>query len=245
MIARQMSNVEPIAPAEEVGQSTFPFATWSPWLALGGAVLALVVGGVLGLPFIFSEGSGEGEELSMFANVAIQICTGIGFIIVPIALASHYGGNFKAWMRRLGFVSFELSQAAKWIGIGILSYFAFATAYALVFGVPEQDDIAGDFGPIGIQILLIVFLAPFAEEICFRGMLFGGLRTRLPWWAAALGAGLFFGMLHYSTGPSAVPSLVVLGAIFAVVYEKTGSIWPAIIMHTLNNAFALAVLSSS
>jgi membrane protease YdiL (CAAX protease family) len=38
---------------------------------------------------------------------------------------------------------------------------------------------------------------------------------------------------------------VVLGAIFAVVYEKTGSIWPAIIMHTVNNAFALAVLSSS
>jgi membrane protease YdiL (CAAX protease family) len=39
--------------------------------------------------------------------------------------------------------------------------------------------------------------------------------------------------------------LVVLGAIFAVVYEKTGSIWPPIIMHTANNAFALAVLSST
>jgi membrane protease YdiL (CAAX protease family) len=76
-------------------------------------------------------------------------------------------------------------------------------------------------------------------------MLFGGLRTRLPLWAAALGAGLFFGMLHYATGPSAVPSLVALGAIFAVVYEKSGSIWPPIIMHALNNAFALAVLSSS
>jgi membrane protease YdiL (CAAX protease family) len=76
-------------------------------------------------------------------------------------------------------------------------------------------------------------------------MLFGGLRTRLPLWAAALGAGAFFGLLHYATGPSAVPSLVVLGVIFAVVYEKTESIWPPIIMHVVNNAFALAIINAS
>jgi membrane protease YdiL (CAAX protease family) len=244
-MARQMEDTEPLEPAGDPGRTSYPFATWSPWLALGGAVLALIVGGVISLPFILSESPGEGEELSMFANVAIQICTGIGFIIVPVALASHYGGGLRTWMRRLGFVSFQPGKAAKWIGIGILAYFGFAIVYALAFGTPEQDDIAGDFGPIGIQFLLIVLLAPFAEEICFRGMLFGGLRTRLPLWAAALGAGLFFGMLHYSTGPSAVPSLVVLGAIFAVVYEKTGSIWPPIIMHVVNNAFALAVLNAS
>jgi membrane protease YdiL (CAAX protease family) len=240
-----MEDTEPFEPAGDPGKTTFPFATWSPWLALGGAVVALLAGLIISLPFFLAESPGDGEELSLFANVAIQICTGIGFIIVPIALASHYGGGLKASMRRLGFVSFTPSTAAKWIGIGILSYFAFAIVYATVFGTPEQDDIAGDFGPIGIQILLIVFLAPFAEEICFRGMVFGGLRTRLPMWAAALGAGLFFGMLHYTTGPSAVPSLVVLGVIFAVIYEKTGSLWPPIIMHVVNNAFALAVLNAS
>jgi len=163
---------------------------------------------------------------------------------VPIAVASHYGGGLRQIMGRLGFVSFRAAAAAKWIGIGILAYFGFAIAYAIVFGPPEQDDIAGDFGPIGIQFLLIVILAPLAEEICFRGMLFGGLRTKLPFWAAALGAGAFFGLLHYTTGPSAVPSLVALGVIFALVYEKTGSLWPAIIMHVVNNGFALAVLNS-
>jgi membrane protease YdiL (CAAX protease family) len=240
-----MEDQEPLEPAGDPAKTTYPYATWSPLLALGAAVAALFAGLLLSLPFFLVESPGDGEELSLFGNVAIQICAAIGFIIVPIALASHYGGNFKHVMARLGFVSFEVKTAAKWIGIGILSYFAFAIVYAAVFGAPEQDDIAGDFGPIGIQFLLIVILAPLAEEICFRGMLFGGMRSRLPFWAAALGAGMFFGLLHYTTGPSAVPSLVVLGVIFALIYEKTGSIWPAIIMHTMNNAFALAVLNAS
>lgn len=239
-----MEDQEPLEPAGDPGKTTYPYATWPPLLALGAAVAALFAGLVLSVPFFLVETPGDGEELSLFANVAVQVCTGIGFIIVPIALASHYGGGLRQSMGRLGFVPFSNRTAAKWIGIGILSYFAFAIAYAGVFGAPEQDDIAGDFGPIGVQFLLIVILAPFAEEICFRGMLFGGLRTRLPFWAAALGAGLFFGLLHYTTGPSAVPSLVALGVIFALVYEKTGSIWPAVIMHVVNNAFALAVLNA-
>ncbi len=240
-----MEEQEPLEPAGDPGKTTYPYATWPPLLALGAAVAALFAGLVLSLPFFLVESPGDGEELSLFGNVAIQICTGIGFIVVAVALASHYGGGFRQWMGRLGFVSFKAGEAAKWIGIGILSYFAFAIIYAAVFGAPEQDDIAGDFGPIGIQILLIVILAPFAEEICFRGMLFGGLRTKLPFWAAALGAGAFFGLLHFTTGPSAVPSLIALGVIFALVYEKTRSIWPAIIMHVVNNAFALAVLTAS
>jgi membrane protease YdiL (CAAX protease family) len=243
-MTRLMEDQEPLEPAEEPGSTTYPYATWSPLLAIGGAVAALFAGLVLSLPFFLVESPGDDGELSLFGSVAIQVCTGIGFIIVPIALAGHYGGGFARTMGRLGFVAFRAATAAKWIAIGIVSYFAFAIAYAVIFGPPEQDDIAGDFGPIGIQFLLIVILAPLAEEICFRGMLFGGLRTKLPFWAAALGAGVFFGLLHFTTGPSAVPSLVALGVIFALVYEKTGSLWPAIIMHTLNNGFALAVLNS-
>ncbi|MEX0620106.1 MAG: type II CAAX endopeptidase family protein [Solirubrobacterales bacterium] len=240
-----MENAELLEPAGDSGKTTYPFATWSPMVALAGAVIALLAGVVIGLPFFIAQSPDAGQDLSLLAKVAIQICTAVGFIIVPVALASHYGGGLRASMRRLGFVSFKAGSAAKWIGIGILAYFAFAIVFMTVFGRPEQEDIAGDFGPIGLQILLIVFLAPFAEEICFRGMLFGGLRTKLPLWAAALGAGLFFGLLHYSTGPSAVPSLVALGVIFAVVYEKTESIWPPIIMHVVNNSFALIVLTAS
>ena len=42
---------------------------------------------------------------------------------------------------------------------------------------PHQKDIAEGFGTLPVQILLIVFAAPISEEVCFRGMLFGGLRS--------------------------------------------------------------------
>lgn len=91
---------------------------------------------------------------------------------------------------------------------------------------------------------MIAVVAPISEEICFRGMLFGGIRRRLPLPFAALAAGAVFGLLHYSTGWSAVPMLIVFGAILAIVYEKTDSLWPAIIMHALNNGVALIALNS-
>ena len=90
-----------------------------------------------------------------------------------------------------------------------------------------------------LQILLIVIAAPISEEVCFRGMLFGGLRERLPRVAAALLAGLVFGALHALTGVTAVPPLIVFGFVLSLLYEKTGSIVPGILLHMLNNSVAL------
>ena len=61
--------------------------------------------------------------------------------------------------------------------------------YSPLIVEPEQEDIADGFGPVPVQILLIVIAAPISEEVCFRGMLFGGLRERLPRLAAALISG--------------------------------------------------------
>jgi uncharacterized protein len=70
-------------------------------------------------------------------------------------------------------------------------------------------------------------------------MLFGGLREKLPRLGAALISGLIFGGLHATTGVTAVPPLIVFGVLLALLYEKTGSIVPGILLHMLNNAVAL------
>ncbi len=236
---------EPPAPAQEApaAPDRYPWATWGPWAAIGGTLVALILGLVLALPILAFDG-GSGDDLGTPARIGIQVMTAVGFLAIPFLMASNSGpGGFREAVRRLGFVSFRPGNALKWIGIALVSYIAFALVWAEIFGQPEQDDIAGDLGPIWSQILLIALLAPVAEEVCFRGMLFGGFRTRLSWPLAALGAGLVFGLLHYSTGWSTVPQLAVLGATFALVYEKTGSIWPPILFHVFNNAFVLATLN--
>ncbi len=142
-------------------------------------------------------------------------------------------------LRRLGVRRFKPSTAAKWTAAAIGAYLLFAFAYSALVVEPHQKDIADGFGPIPVQILLIVIAAPISEEICFRGMLFGGLRERLPRFAAALLAGLIFGGLHALTGVTAVPPLIFFGFVLALLYEKTGSILPCILLHMLNNSVAL------
>lgn len=230
-----------VEPADE---EAYPSASWGPLGGLGIAILALFFGLLASIPFLALD-SRDPSDLSLETTVAIQVATALGFIIVPIAAAAILNSSLRKGLRQLGFVSFSVKTALIWSGIGILAYLAFALFYVTVIGPAEQDDIASEFGPIGIQILLIVFAAPLAEEICFRGLLFRGFRTRLPFWLSALLAASIFGLLHYDTGVSAIPLLIFLGVVFALVYEKTQSLWPAIILHAANNAFALVALSAA
>jgi membrane protease YdiL (CAAX protease family) len=177
--------------------------------------------------------------LSTLGNVISQIATELGFLLVPMALASMKGAKgLRTILERLGFRAFKPS-AFGWMALAFAIYLAFTIFYSVVITEPKQKDIAESFGPTFLQILLIVIAAPIAEETCFRGMLFGGLREKLPRLAAALICGLVFGALHALTGITAVPPLIVFGFLLALLYERTGSIIPGIILHMLNNTIAL------
>ncbi len=86
---------------------------------------------------------------------------------------------------------------------------------------------------------MVAIAAPVSEELSFRGFLFGGLRRRLPALAAALISGALFGALHAPGGIGVVPQLIAFGAILALLYEKTGSIIPGMLLHVLNNSIGL------
>ncbi|MFM9149381.1 MAG: lysostaphin resistance A-like protein, partial [Solirubrobacterales bacterium] len=226
-------------PVEGEDRDTFPYATWGPFGAVGATLLALFAGMLASVPFYLIGGIESEQEVEGATAIAIQAVTGLGLALIPIVFAWSWSGGLRDGCRALGFRSFDIGRAAAWSAGAVGLYFAFAIIYSVVVGQPEQEEIVDQFGPLGFQILLIVFLAPFAEEIAFRGLLFGGLRRRLPMIPAALIGGLFFGLLHFSTGWSAVPVLIFLGTLFAILYEKTGSLWPPIILHAINNGFAM------
>jgi len=229
-------------PAERFGESApaprFPYATWGAQMAIGGVLIALGLGIVLGIPAIVVDNPSEGD-LSTGANVVVQLATALGFLLVPLAVAGGWGAaSLSAALGRLGVRGFRLG-AVKWMLAAVGAYLVFAAAYSAIFGAPEQEDIAESFGALPVQILLIAIAAPVSEEVCFRGMLFGGLRTRMPRYLAALVSALIFGALHALTGITAVPPLIFFGFVLALLYEETGSILPGILLHMLNNSVAL------
>jgi membrane protease YdiL (CAAX protease family) len=178
-------------------------------------------------------------KLTTAGSIISQLGTELGFLLVPFALAAMRGSTgIQESLRRLGFRRFKAS-AFGWMAATFALYIAFTIFYSLVITEPKQKDIAESFGPTAIQVLLIVIAAPIAEETCFRGMLFGGLREKLPRLAAALICGLIFGALHALTGVTAVPPLIVFGFLLALLYERTGSIVPGILLHMINNSIAL------
>lgn len=183
--------------------------------------------------------AGDETEMSGAALSVAQMAQELSFLLVPFVLAMTKGATLAQAARRLGLVAFKKLRALGWAGAAVGIYLLFVIGYVALVGEPEQEDFADDLGPLWVQILLIVIAAPIGEEICFRGMLFGGLRERLPLWAAALISASLFGLLHITTGISVVPPLIAFGFLLAMLYEKTGSIVPCILLHMLNNSVAL------
>lgn len=215
------------------------YATWGPGPALIGFICALVAGLVLSIPIFIIDMPESGKDLSTGALIAAQLATVAGFIGAALIVSARAGGGtLRAIVGRLGVRRFE-PKAIVWMVGAIFAYLAVAAIYSALVTTPKQEDIADSFGPVWVQILLIVVLAASSEELCFRGMLFGGLRTKMPLWGAVVLSGVIFGALHITTGVTAVPPLMVFGMILALLYDRTGSILPGMILHALNNSVAL------
>jgi membrane protease YdiL (CAAX protease family) len=88
------------------------------------------------------------------------------------------------------------------------------------------------------MVLFLAVMPGVFEELAFRGVLLHGLRKRIrrPW-LLALAVGLIFGAFHVSLF-RIVPT-AFLGFILTLVVLFSGSIYPAMLWHALNNAAAI------
>ena len=93
---------------------------------------------------------------------------------------------------------------------------------------------------VAAWILLLVVIglcAPVFEEVMFRGCAYPAFRRRWGVGVAVLASGLLFGAIHGQLGEF-VP-LTVLGIVFAVLYELSGSVLPCIVAHAAVNTITL------
>ena len=93
---------------------------------------------------------------------------------------------------------------------------------------------------VGLQIISVVIMAPIAEELLFRGILFKTIKHAGYPLAGMFASAALFALVHGSM--ALMLPLFVMGFALAWVYEKSGSIIAPIVMHATFNAINFTFL---
>ncbi|HEX2438081.1 MAG TPA: CPBP family intramembrane glutamic endopeptidase [Methylomirabilota bacterium] len=96
---------------------------------------------------------------------------------------------------------------------------------------------------VAVTFLGSVVFAPIFEELIFRGLLYGTLRTRLAWPLAASASALVFALAH-GYGVAGFLSVFLSGFLWSWVYERTGSLLPSMAAHMVNNLTVALTLTA-
>ena len=96
-------------------------------------------------------------------------------------------------------------------------------------------------GPLELAVIFFsaVVVAPFAEEVVFRGFIFPSVRDRWGLPAGILVSSLLFGLVH--PGLPSVAATFVLGAVFCALYERSGTLVAPVTAHAFFNLTMLSL----
>jgi membrane protease YdiL (CAAX protease family) len=115
-----------------------------------------------------------------------------------------------------------------------------------LLGAPEDTPFAELLSDRGMYLAmgaLAIFVAPFFEEVLFRGFLYRPLERSWGPLGAIGVTGVSFGLLHgpqYGWSWQIVLMLCLAGVWLGVARWKTGSLWPPILMHGGANLLSVA-----
>ncbi|MBI4401680.1 MAG: CPBP family intramembrane metalloprotease [Nitrospirae bacterium] len=98
----------------------------------------------------------------------------------------------------------------------------------------DGDLVWGPLPVVTTSLLEYVIFAPVFEEMTFRGLLFATLRRKFGWSASAGMSAAIFAIAH-GYGVLGFANVFWSGVLWAWAYEKTGSLLPGILAHSLNN----------
>jgi membrane protease YdiL (CAAX protease family) len=223
---------------------------WSAGLALFGAlVLASVAGLVLDIPAALIFGVKlSSEHFPPGLSIADTVVQDILFVGVAVYCAQLGGRAVSSWQFGLRRPGAGWRRAVGLIVLLLIAFVVFSAIWSAVFH-PKEETLLKQLGSNEGTALLILsavltcVIAPICEEFLFRGYIFTALRSWRGTLPAALITGLVFGGVHYGSAPTLdlVP-LAGLGFGLCFLYRFTGSLYPCMVAHSLNNSVAFASL---
>lgn len=219
---------------------------WPAWYAGIGFLVALIATLVVVGIVAAATGASTSDESPTFTVIATFL-QGVIFIGTAVLFASFAG---KPRPEQFGLRWTRFWPTVGWAALGLGSFYILAALYTAIVQPDTQtvaQDLGADQGTLGLIAagFMIICVAPVAEEFFFRGFFYRALRSRYSVLGAALIDGILFGAIHWdfstADGLLIIPPLAALGFMFCLVYERTGSLYPVIALHALNNAIAFGV----
>ncbi|MEZ4617663.1 MAG: type II CAAX endopeptidase family protein [Caldilineaceae bacterium] len=226
------------------------------WRDVGKAILFIVLisflvsGTILGAMIATGNGPAEGDGMAAIPLFLIGVAIyAVVLLAVYLFAARRTTVDGRDGWRLLGWRSFSIGWVWALPGLVLVQFIGMAVAN-LLFVVPfvsgeyENPQIEAITGggmlsqrDLALLMILIAIVAPLAEELFFRGMLYPLMRQR---WSATLSIvanGLLFSLIHVM--PPLLPGLFVVGMVLAWVRERSGSVIPCIFLHALQNGLVL------
>ena len=176
--------------------------------------------------------------LSAFAYIfMILFVIGIPWLIkkIPTSLKDIGITRLPSWTDIL------LSPAGLiiYVLISVLLSILFATVFPSIDLNQAQetgfDNLSRNY-EYYLAFIALVVLAPVAEELIFRGYLYGKLKKYVPIWVAMIMTSIVFGAVHGAWNLAI--DTFALSVIMCLLREITGNIWSSILLHMIKNGIA-------
>lgn len=219
------------------------------WIFGGFLAAQLLVGGLLWLlsNSPLSPLGAINENLLTSAAAALIYLVTLGLVI---------GLPWIIKKRRTTLSDLGLHRLPTWMDIwtapaGLVVYFLISTALIYLatvllsgFDVTEVQNTGFESlsqrYEYALAFLTLVVIAPVAEEVLFRGYLFGKLKKFVPIWIAILVTSLLFGFIHGAWNVAI--DTFALSIVLCLLRLSTGSLWAPILLHMTKNGIAFYFL---
>jgi uncharacterized protein len=225
--------------------SLSPVPAWAPLAAM---IAAFVVATIAYLVIAAVVEAGGGNVTSGGPPglvISATLVQDAALIVAAVFFASMWADGLTP--ASFGLRRVPIGPAACWTVLAFIAFWVLTAIYIAAVGEPDQQELTRDLREeeslaalVGYGVLL-AFVAPLAEELFFRGFVFGVLREKIGTIWGVLATGLVFGLVHVAGSPiETVGVLIILGSLLCVLYLKTGSLLPCIALHAINNSISFA-----
>lgn len=192
--------------------------------------------------------------LSLASQTVIE--TTLAALVYLLALVITFGVPYMVKKRKISLTALGIDRLPSWADIGLapLGFIAYAlltaaliyiaTTYIPGFPSGQAQDVGFKSLTNRTEMLLafltLVVIAPIAEEVLFRGYLYGKLRKYTPLIPSILVTSLLFGAVHMQWNVGL--DTFALSIIMCCLREVSGSIWAGVLLHMTKNAVAFYLL---